>query len=310
MNPKVTILFASFNHERFVADSVQSCLNQDYQPLKIYFSDDCSSDKTFEIITEIVGNYTGPHEVVLNRNDHNRYLDHIPDLVDQISEDFCVFAAGDDVHYPYRVSALTEAWRNSGASLIASAARIIDAAGAPIGVHNVHRYEDDTFTLERFLRTGYNPTCFGASLACEKDLLRAFPMRNLGSRNEDFYLPFRALLLKGGAHLNTPLLDWRNHGSNTTLALKHQNASTELEKMLLEECDLLNRVANWHLVISDAGIMNKKDLLKMPFNIVANYAFQHINAILTAWRPLRTRIANTKAGSRTSVSSPDTSKSC
>lgn len=296
MNSKINLVLVTFNHEDFIQDAVLSCLRQDYTPLRIILSDDCSSDRTFDIITEIVAAYNGPHEVVVNRNDENRYLDHIPDILPLIDSEFVVWAAGDDVQTPGRVSALAQIWRETGASLVGSGARMIDQDGRVLGVHNVHDDAASMMSLEYFLKTGYNPTCFGASLACHRDVLFSFPSRNLGSRNEDFYWPWRALLLNGGAHTNALLLDWRKHGTNASLAFKLERAETELEKMLVQERDLLNRIANWHLVIDDANHARRTLKKEPPLSEIGGAAFNHIYTLIAAWRPLRTKIANTKTG--------------
>ena len=61
----------NFKQERFIEEAVRSALSQDYSPLEIVISDDCSPDNTFSIIEELIANYNGPHKIVLNRNERN-----------------------------------------------------------------------------------------------------------------------------------------------------------------------------------------------------------------------------------------------
>lgn len=286
----------SFNHEAFIKDALLSCLHQDYEPLRIVVSDDCSVDRTYAIISEILATYNGRHEIITNRNNENRYLDHIPDIIHLIDGDFCVWAAGDDVQTSGRVSALVKLWSETGASLIGSAARVIDQDGRFLRFHNIHEDAASMMSIDHFLKNGYNPTCFGASLACHRDILFSFPSRNLGSRNEDFYWPFRALLLNGCAHTNDKLLDWRKHSANASLGYKYERAGNDIEKMLVQERDLLNRIANWHLVIDDANHAARALGKDVPSSKIMNAAFNHIYRLIGSWRPLRTKIANTKHG--------------
>ena len=49
-----TIVFAVYNQERYVRESLTSALMQNYEPLEIIVSDDGSSDGTRAIINDVV----------------------------------------------------------------------------------------------------------------------------------------------------------------------------------------------------------------------------------------------------------------
>jgi glycosyltransferase involved in cell wall biosynthesis len=48
--PRISILMASFNHERFVAEAIQSVLDQSLQDFELIVTDDGSSDRTVEVV--------------------------------------------------------------------------------------------------------------------------------------------------------------------------------------------------------------------------------------------------------------------
>lgn len=50
----MNIVIPSYNNEKWCKKNIESTLNQDYDNFHIYFIDDCSSDKTFEIVKETV----------------------------------------------------------------------------------------------------------------------------------------------------------------------------------------------------------------------------------------------------------------
>ena len=51
MNPKVSVVIKSFNHEKYVVEAINSILNQSFQDFEIVITDDASSDKTADLIS-------------------------------------------------------------------------------------------------------------------------------------------------------------------------------------------------------------------------------------------------------------------
>ena len=48
--PKVTILMTSYNHEKYISESIKSILDQTFADFELIIVDDCSTDSSFEII--------------------------------------------------------------------------------------------------------------------------------------------------------------------------------------------------------------------------------------------------------------------
>ena len=49
---KITVLLATYNGEAYIKEQLDSILNQSFEDYKVVIRDDCSSDKTFEILEE------------------------------------------------------------------------------------------------------------------------------------------------------------------------------------------------------------------------------------------------------------------
>lgn len=110
-HPLVTFALFAYNQERFIREAVEGALAQTYSPLEIVLSDDSSSDGTFRIMEECVSTYSGPHQVVLNRNASNLGIaDHINTILSLCKGDLIVMAAGDDISYSERVAVLIDTW--------------------------------------------------------------------------------------------------------------------------------------------------------------------------------------------------------
>lgn len=102
--PLVTFALIAYNQEQFIREAVEGAFAQTYSPLQIILSDDCSPDRTFEIMEKMAANYAGPHEIHLNRNKQNRGLaGHINQVMSLARGELIVVAAGDDISLSSRV---------------------------------------------------------------------------------------------------------------------------------------------------------------------------------------------------------------
>lgn len=96
---KFKIVVASYNNENWVEYNLASILNQTYDNYHVYYVDDCSTDRTSELVNKIVGDN---EKFSIIRNDTNigangdaiyNYLRFIKDFDDQ---DIYVAMCGDD----------------------------------------------------------------------------------------------------------------------------------------------------------------------------------------------------------------------
>ena len=87
MNQKVDILLATYNGEKYIKEQVESILNQTYENIQIIISDDCSTDKTRQVLKEYENNekikifyqeknlgYVKNFEFLLNQVESNLYM--------------------------------------------------------------------------------------------------------------------------------------------------------------------------------------------------------------------------------------------
>ena len=71
-NTCVSVIMGVYNCENTIRESVDSILNQSYDNIQFVICDDCSIDKTYEILEEYEQKY--PEKIVLLRNDSNHML--------------------------------------------------------------------------------------------------------------------------------------------------------------------------------------------------------------------------------------------
>ena len=210
--PAVTLGLITYRQEAFVAAAVRSALVQDHEPLEVVVCDDASPDRTWEIARECVAAYAGPHTVRLHRNERNLGIGNFNRLMEIASGELIVIAHGDDISRRDRVRRLTEAWRQTRASMITSNWIRIDADGRNLGpgIGTGRRVAAD---LRELAAHGRSPSTLGAVLAWERRVFDEFgpldPERS--AITSDYVLPFRAALLNGIHHVDLPLVAVRRH---------------------------------------------------------------------------------------------------
>lgn len=92
-------MVASYNNEDWAEYNVVSILNQTYKNYHVYYVDDCSTDKTNQIVTDLIKNND---QFTIIRNEKNLGADgaaiynHIRCFDSLEDDDICVQMSGDD----------------------------------------------------------------------------------------------------------------------------------------------------------------------------------------------------------------------
>lgn len=208
--PLVTFALFAYNQEKYIREAVGAALTQDYSPLEIILSDDCSSDTTYEIMREMADSYTGPHSVVLNRNAQNLNVGGHVNIVNRLaSGELVVAAAGDDISQPDRVSRLVEAWLETGkeSGLLHSACIMITEDGALIGERGYPTLEELKSAESAIVN---NARVMGATEAWDRCLFNRYGDFRDGLVHEDQALTFRSLLAgRPVTYVDRPLVFYR-----------------------------------------------------------------------------------------------------
>jgi glycosyltransferase involved in cell wall biosynthesis len=214
-NSLVTFMLVAYNQERYIRKAVESAFSQTCTPLEIILSDDCSSDRTFEIMQEMAADYTGHHKIILNQNKSTEGLcAHINRCMELSHGELIVGAAGDDISFPDRAAVLYRAWEDSGRipSSLFSNVVIINDDGAesdlwfpspPIYTKNI-----DAFKQNR------RSWVTGCSHAFTRGIFTKYGRVNPNVIQEDGVLPFRSLLEGGVLYVDKVLVKYRRHAGN------------------------------------------------------------------------------------------------
>jgi glycosyltransferase involved in cell wall biosynthesis len=209
--PATLFLFA-YNQADTIVEAAMSCLSQVCEPIEIIFSDDCSTDDTFDKLCQVAKEYKGLHKVSVRRNETNLGIaGHYNQAVACAKSDLIVVAAGDDLSEPQRVQSFLNAWRLSDGTLnlMASYATDMRKTGELLDLIQ-------TGHLERWSNAATwckkRPYVIGATFAFHKRLFAQFGPLVKGVDYEDQVLSLRAAVLGGGWTIKEPLIKYRQGG--------------------------------------------------------------------------------------------------
>jgi Glycosyl transferase family 2 len=209
---RATLILLAFNQEAYVRQAALSCLAQECEPIEIIFSDDASSDATFQILEQVAAGYAGPHQLVLRRNARNIGIGAHYNLLTKISSGALVItAAGDDISLPSRVRKLLKAWdsKNGEIDLVTSYLTRMQSDGNlldVIKVDDLSAWDSPEKWFER------RPVVVGAAHGFSKRLLEKFGPLSERVSFEDQVMSFRASCLGAGITIAEPLVCYRDGG--------------------------------------------------------------------------------------------------
>lgn len=218
-NPLITLFLISYNQEKFISDAVISLLLQTYEPLQIILSDDCSCDQTYSIAVEMVKNYNGPHQILLNRNDTNLGIGgHVNKIMELAEGELIIQADGDDISMPNRVADIVQMWLDSGRKYLSICSEMLMINDAGEYYNKLPKVKPVTF--DNVLRP-HARWIYGASLAWHKSLFEIFGLLRDDVVSQDKAIGFRSLLIgQGIGCVEKPLVKYRFHSTNITKGSK------------------------------------------------------------------------------------------
>lgn len=160
--PRLSYVFLSYNRERYVRAAIESAFAQDYEgELEYIFSDDCSTDGTFEIIKECVAAYQGPRRVVVTQTPRNLHLaGNTNHALQYVNSDWIVRADDDDLATPDRCSIIGKAIAACpNATYVFNKLETFTDANEHEVLHRLaHRAEPVPPALVRDIRDGFSAT--------------------------------------------------------------------------------------------------------------------------------------------------------
>lgn len=219
--PKVSIIFLCYNQEKFVETALRSALDQAYPDFEVIVADDCSTDKTMEVIQSVLNKHERASSVRIVPSASNLGIAKNWDRSTGYAQgEILIVMAGDDVSRLDRLDKVVSIFEaEPAAQAVVSQVRIIDRDGRRIRDEFESRNRRTGLLCRNPAMSGYvfwsDVPVIGASAA-----YRSGVVKSLGAiehaASEDNASFYRALLMGGVWYLPEALVDWRWHGLNAS----------------------------------------------------------------------------------------------
>ncbi len=213
--PLITFMIIAYNQERYVGEAVEGAFSQTYSPLEIILSDDCSTDRTFEIMQKMAADYRGAHQIRLNRTEQNLGLGgHISHAMGRARGELIVVAASDDISLPERTERIWQTFAESGGKAMSIYSSFVTIDGTGRRQETVGKPPSETgHDIEAYIKSG---GVHGCSHAWHRRVFDVFGPLYPGTVYEDKAIPLRSVLLGEIRFIDEPLVLYRRHSQSLT----------------------------------------------------------------------------------------------
>ena len=121
---KIDVLMATYNGEKYLREQIDSILNQTYSNINLIISDDCSTDKTQEILKE----YEQKDSRVILKLHKERFgiIKNFEYLLNQVKSDYYMLSDQDDVWLPEKIEKSFKKLNDENADLVFADLEVVD----------------------------------------------------------------------------------------------------------------------------------------------------------------------------------------
>jgi glycosyltransferase involved in cell wall biosynthesis len=227
----VSVCMATYQGERYVEKQLRSILAQLGANDEVIVVDDCSRDRTVEVIESVAD-----PRIRLFRNPVNRREVYSFGRAIEIATGDIVFLSDqDDVWLPGRVRLMIDRLQKSDAALITSNFEWMDADERPLDVAfdgvsstaSAHHFRN---IADIFIgKTNY----FGCAMAFKRELIRLIAPIPSYVESHDLWIALAANQIGSNLHIDDKTLRKRRHESNTTRTISSRSLFLKLRARLI-----------------------------------------------------------------------------
>lgn len=226
--PLVDILLATYNGERFVGEQIESIQAQTHKNWRLLVSDDCSSDRTLDVVRRYSAD-DNRIRIVSEGVKHGGAKENFFSLMRCSDANYCMFCDQDDVWLPEKVEkslvalrALEDGQRENLPLLVFCDMKVVDAKLNILSdsFERRSKFDIDRLKLENLIALNIAAGC---TMLVNSKLIEAMLNCNDISKiaMHDWWAMLVASALGCIYYIDTPLSLYRQHGDNEVGSKKY-----------------------------------------------------------------------------------------
>lgn len=224
--PLVSVLMSSYNHERYVRDSIISVLEQTYPHIELIVMDDGSKDRTPDIIRELVAEYADSDKrIVFTAKTNSGLSDTLNQCLAQATGKYICQLGSDDL-MPLDKTAKQVAFMEENPDVAVSGGNALNIDSDGVIIDKRQRFPPRREITFEHLFANTGPGIVASTCMIRRDVLEKEGGWDPAIPLEDMYMWFK-LTSRGYrmVGLNDVLLYYRKHDSNTYKNVRHMYKS-------------------------------------------------------------------------------------
>ena len=206
--PLVSVLMPAYNSELYIAEAIQSILNQTYQNIELIIFDDGSSDKTRQVIQ----GFTDPRIIKVLSDQNYGVVRARNEMIDRTTGKYIALMDADDIADPTRLEKQVSVLETGKYDLCGSAQWVLDEGTGRIK-KSKDRFSDADL---RALLAVYCGLC-NSAMTGKAEIFKRFKYDTSILTSEDYYL-WVQMAAAGFRFLNLPehLITYRRYPAQTS----------------------------------------------------------------------------------------------
>lgn len=230
----VDILLPTYNGEKYLREQIDSILNQTYKNIRIIISDDCSKDRTSEILKQ----YEEKDErvKVYIQEQNLGVVKNIEFLLNKVESKLYMLSDQDDVWLPEKVEKSVEKLKNEDADIVFGDLQVVDEKLSEI-YPSFNKFMLLDRKIEKYINTNKINYLYNCVTGCTVLSKKEFINKIVPIPNESKYLIHDhwiglVLSLNGKlAYMPEKYIKYRQHGNNQVGTNKISHGFKKLDEV-------------------------------------------------------------------------------
>lgn len=271
----ISVVLASYNGEKYIEKQLESFLRQTRPADEVIICDDCSTDRTVEIVSGFIEAHSLKSWKLVINSENKGYSINFLDAVNEAAGDLIFMSDQDDVWHADKLEKMAGIMQERpDITALCCSCGTIDSDGERIPIPETagvmfHKNDGSVefFNTESFIGRSFIRGCSVCFRSCVKAFLAPIELKGLLSH--DWLVTFTAALIGKCGVLNTVLMEYRCHGENNSFGRRKTGMEALRQRIFGIACSV-----NGHEFVYDNSEVYRNMTQKLKIKLEKQIIFE------------------------------------